>query len=250
MKKHIIIALTLLTCISNLAFGQALFDFQVPDFYTNRLKTISFFMQRFNRQDIPTYLDSSDANLPYLQVISCFQIDSVKYRKDEVIEFAQHMVDSNVTLSYSMPNYYCELDCKASYKGLPTNIILRMVVDKTPQGFYTWSIADAEGEVLKIIPNRITQSMYISPVDDDQYFLSLRDALNDHPEDIRINAFSYWTIDETSTFIALVASKLLKIETIEDMQYVFDVGGYFFKVHCIDRETNNNGWLIYNFQKK
>lgn len=234
--------------LPELTYAQAL-QFVVPDFYQNRLKTIDNFMQRFNREDVPTYLDSTYEELPYMQVVSCFCIDSVRQLQDEVIEFSHTMVDSNIQLGYSIPNYYCELDCKATFNKKKTNIILRMVVEQTPDGSFKWSIADAEGELLKASPNRISSTMRISPIDDDQFFLSLRDVLKDSPENILCYASSSWHIDQTSVFMSLIANKLLKIDSIEDMRYVFFAGGYKFVVQCIDRETNNNGWLICNFEK-
>lgn len=228
--------------------SQAL-QFVLPDFYTNRIKTIDHFMQRFNREDIPVFLDSTDAELPYKQIITCFCIDSVRHRGEDVIEFAHKMVNENVRLDYAMQNYYCELECSAKYGKESTTIIIRMVVEKSPQDFYSWVIADAEGEVLTVAPNRTSPKMKLSPADNERYFLDLRDVLNEHPDDILNYTFSGWTIDQTSTFMALVANKMLKMESIKNMRYVFDAGGYTFKVQCIDRESNNNGWLIYDFKK-
>lgn len=206
-------------------------------------------MQRFNREDIPPFLDSTDVELPYKQLLTCFNLDSARYRRDEVVEFARHVVDNNIKLDYAAPNYYCELNCKAKYGKQTTDVILRMIVEKSPQDYYSWVIADAEGEVLKVSPNRTSPMMKLSPADNERYFLDLRDVLKDHPEDILNYTMSQWPIDQTSTFIALVANGMLRIESIENLKYVFYAGGYTFKVQCFDRETNNNGWLIYEFTK-
>lgn len=225
------------------------FQFVVPDYYWNRTKSISQFMERFNRHDIPPMMDSSDNNLPYLQVISCFCIDSVYDRKEEVIAFACKMVDSNITLDLHKPNFCCELDCKAMFKGRPTMVTLRLVIEQTKDSGYCWSIAQAKGEVLQIRPNRMSPAMHISPVDNDMEFIELFEVLNNQPRDLLNYTYSRWAVDETSTFMAFITSRLLIIESIKDMRYVFFAGGYEFNVKRVDRETNNNGWLICNFAK-
>lgn len=248
MKIRIIIIALLFLSLPFSSYGQVI-QFEIPDFYTNRIKTIDHFMERFNREDIPPFLDTTDLELPYKQIITCFNLDSVRHRKDEVMEFARIIVDSNIRLDYATPNYYCELDCKAKYDKQATDIILRMVVEKSSQDFYSWVIANAEGDVLKVTPNRTSPTMKLSPVDNERFFLGLRDVLKDHPEDILNYSMAHWPIDQTSTFFALVANGTLHIESIEDIRYVFYVGGYTFKVQCFNRETNNNGWLIYEFTK-
>ena len=246
MKRALIILVSLF--LSYNSFGQV-GQFEVPDFYTNRIKTLDHFMQRFNRGDMPSFLDSTEAELSCKQIITCFNLDSVRSRSGEVVEFARYIVDNNIRLDYAMPNYYCELNCKAKYGKQTTDIILRMVVEKSPQDYYSWVIAEAEGDVLKASPNRTSPTMKLSPIDNERYFLDLRDVLKDHPEDILNYTMANWSIDQTSTFMVLVSNGLLRIESIENLKYVFNVGGYIFKVQCFNRETNNNGWLIYDFSK-
>lgn len=230
------------------AWGQAL-QFVVPDYYWNRIKNISQFMERFSRREIPPTVDSNNIELPYIQVISCFCIDSVQNQKEEVVEFVRHMVDNNITLNLHAPNYYCELKCKASYLGRPTIVTMSLVMEQTADSGYCWSIAQARGEALQLIPNSTSPTMRLSPIDNDLEFNNLFEVLETHPQDLLNYTHSTLSIDETTSFMALVATKQLKIKSIDDMQYIFNVGGYEFKVRCFNRETNNNGWLIYNFTK-
>lgn len=248
MMRKCFLSLIIFCCIIQQINGQAI-QFQVPDYFWNRTKSISQFMDRFSRRDIPPMFDSTDINLPYLQVISCFFLDSVYTRKDEVMAFAKKMVDSNIVLDLHKPNYCCELECKATFKGRPTMIILALVMEQTVDSGYCWTIAQAKGKVLRLRPNRTTPTMHISPVDNDMEFVGLLEAIQSQPRDLRNYMYSQWSADETSAFLAFVSTGQMKIERIEDMRYVFYTGGYEFKVKQINRETNNNGWLIYDFTK-
>lgn len=224
-------------------------QFVVPDFYWNRIKTLDQFINRFNRKDIPTFADSSDSNLPYLQVISCFNMDSVRNQPDDVILFAKTMVDYNVTIDRHSSNYVCEIDCAAEYNSRPCQITISLLMEQGENGGYSWSIAKAEGDVLKMIPDRSSSGMYISPVDNEMDFYELFGVFEKNPEELRNYYFPNVPINETSIFLALVASRKLKIKSFEDMRYVFYVEGYEFNVGRFDRESNNNGWLIYSFEK-
>lgn len=246
--KQITVLFFLSFCTLSCAKGQA-FQFVLPDFYCNRIKNISQFMERFSRNEIPPMIDSNDRNLPYIQVISCFLIDSIRNQKEEVLEFAQKMVDDNVTLDLHAPNYHCELDCKVKYAGRSSIVTLSLEMEQTPDRGYCWAITQAKGDVLQMLPNRVSPTMHISPVDNDMEFHDLLEILETHPEDLRNYTYSRLSVDETSIFLALVATQQLKLESIKDMRYVFQAGGYEFKVRRVDRETNNNGWLIYHFSK-
>ena len=246
-KKEFVVLLVLLTPLSVL--GQAI-QHVVPDFYVNRIKSIDQFMERFNREDLPVFLDSTEEDLQYKQVLTCFCFDSLRGQEEDVLKFARHMVDSNVQLGYAMPNYYCELLCDATVQKHKTTILLRMVVDTTSKGYHTWAIADAEGDVLRLLPSRISSELHLSPVDNSLWFPGLRDALERHPKDVMNYGHHSRFVDQYSVFMTMIANGLLKIEDIRDMSYKFDAGGYLFTVRCINRETNNNGWLICNFIKK
>lgn len=230
--------------------AQVFVEYEVPEYFTNRVKTMDEFMKRFNHRQTVQYLDSSVSDLHIQQIMSLFCFDSVRNRYEEVVDFANAMVDSNIRLSYSMPNYYCELRCHALYKKTPTEILLYMAVEHISDGdFYRWSIVGAKGDILKATPNRISSTMHLSPVDDDRNFLDLREMLEKHPEEVSAHTHTQWYADELSVFVTLVQTGMLKVDGIEDMQYVFNVGGYTFRVMCVDRKTNNNGWLIYDFFK-
>lgn len=248
MKYKQLLLLLLFWGISHSAFCQAL-QFVVPDYYWNRIKNISQFMDRFSRRETPPIVDSNNIDLPYIQVASCFCIDSIQNKKEDALEFVRRMVDNNVTLDLHAPNYFCELKCKATYAGQPTIITLRLVMEQAEDSGYCWSILQAKGDVLQLIPNKTAPSMHLSPIENDMEFNNLFDIFEKHPQDIINYTHSSLSVDETSSFMALVATKQLKIKSIDDMHYVFNVKGYEFRVRCINREKNNNGWLICDFTK-
>lgn len=248
MKKNIILFLSLFLS-THLVFGQFFSSPEDPDYYLNRINDLGEFMDRFSRRQIPNMFDSSDANLPYLQVVSCFCFDSVRERKHEVEAFAREMVDSNITLGLHDSNYCCELTCGATYNNQNALIKLQLVMEQTADSGYCWAIANVRGEVLQMVPNRIASSMHISPADNDMHFVELFDVLESSSENILNYTCSNWSIDETSSFVALLAADKLKVKEIKDICYVFYVGGYEFRVRKINRETNNNGWLITEFKR-
>ena len=247
-KKGVLVILIVLLSTSSV-LGQAI-QHGVPDFYINRIKSIDQFMERFNRDDMPGYLDSTDADFQYKQVLSCFCFDSLRGQEQEMLEFARYIVENDIQLGYEIPNYYCELLCDATIRKSKTSIILRMVVDTTSKGYHTWAIADAEGDVLRLRPTQISSELHLSPVDNSLWFPGLRDALERHPRDVMNYGYHTRSVDQYSVFMTMIAKGLLKIENIRDMSYKFDVGRYRFTVRCINRETNNNGWLICEFVKK
>lgn len=246
MKRFIMIFLTSFF-VAN-ATGQAI-GFQVPDFFKMRIKSIDEFRERFNREKLPPLLDSTDTDLAYKQVVACFFRDSVINRANEVLEFTYKIVDSNVLLSYGDSNYYCELYCNAKYKGKKTPIIIRMVIEQDDKGYYSWVISDVDGDILKMIPERTSPHMRLSPIDNLQDFSELQEMLQSSPSDVSNYVKKTFRIDQTSVFMSLVNSRLLIIDGIVDMIYVFRAGEYEFKVKFFNNETNNSGWLIYDFAK-
>lgn len=245
--KRIILVLVTSLFVAN-AMGQAI-TFQVPDFFKMRIKSIDEFRERFNREKLPPFLDSTDADLAYKQVVACFYRDSVIDRANEVVEFAYKMVDNNVLLSYGDSDYYCELYCNAHYKGKKTPIIIRMSVEQDNRGYFYWVISEAEGEILRLIPEKTSPYMRLSPIDNLQDFSELQEVLHSTPADISNYVRRSFSVDQTSVFLSMVNSRLLKYDEIKDMIYVFHKGGYEFKVKFFNKETNNNGWLIYDFSK-
>lgn len=246
MKKCIILVTILF--LSQMSSGQA-FSSQVPDFFRSRIKSIDEFMERFNGEKLPSNLDSTDVNLSYKNKIACFFRDSVVNRADEVIEFAYKMVDSNILLSFGDPDYFCELHCNAHYAGKKTSIIIRMVVEQDERGYYSWAIADAEGDVLRMIPERKSPSTKLSPIDNMQHFSELQEMLHNSYTDIPVYLHKDVSMDQTSVFVSLVSANMLKVDEINEMIYIFNKGGYVFKVKFFNNKTLNSGWLIYDFKK-
>ena len=59
-----------------------------------------------------------------------------------------------------------------------------------------------------------------------------------------------YPLDETSVFLSDVYNGLLDIDYVKDLQFIFyQVPNYVFRIKFIERETNNTGWLITDFDK-
>ena len=80
--------------------------------------------------------------------------------------------------------------------------------------------------------------------------VSLRRMTSEQPFNVRNFMSKKFDYDVTSVFTYLVYSKKLKIDYVDDLEFIFtQIPGYIFHVRYFEREKNNAGWLISNFYK-
>lgn len=115
---------------------------------------------------------------------------------------------------------------------------------------YKWVIAKAEGDVFKLKPSLKSEKIMLMPDDHETNFMSLHRITTEKDDLISCYMQKDYPLDETSVFQSDVYNGLLDIDYVKDLQFIFyQVPNYVFRIKFIERETNNTGWLITDFDK-
>ena len=88
------------------------------------------------------------------------------------------------------------------------------------------------------------------PNEHEQFFMSINKMTSESYKFIDDFVKCSYYADTLSTFLALVRSNQLKIESVTDIEFVFlQVPDYEFRVKHFERDSKNSGWLIDSFSK-
>ena len=88
----------------------------------------------------------------------------------------------------------------------------------------------------------------LSPDDHETNFISLSRMTQEQPYNIKMFMSKEHEYDETSVFMYLVRTKRLKINYVENLEFMFmQIPGYAFHIQYYERESGNSGWLISKF---
>lgn len=215
-----------------------------------RVKQISEFMERFNRNEIPEILNKDDSLVNHKALAMLFDLDLIEQRPNEVIEFVTELIDDETYLSFCDTTWKAVARCNAKYKGKDTEIVLELKTEKVEEYIYKWVITDAKGEILNLTPKRSNPGLRISPVDNEINFMSLNHITTNEAQNILNYKKKDGQINTLSVFFALVSAKDLNIENVQELIYEFEGEKYEFTVRYFRRDSYSSGWLISDFKHK
>lgn len=222
--------------------------------YEAKVKLVDEFFDRFNGKEITPYIDKEHGDYQKQNLLSLFNIGMFKSRKDslylEADSFMNVILTDSIHLNFTDSLWFAKAKCLAVMKGKEVELIVWLKVEKRTEEMSKWVIARVEGEALKMLPPKTKYDIFLLPNDHETNFISLHRMTKDTPKQSLRFVRKDFVIDETSVFFALVGFGEIQIEYVEDLQFVFyQVPGYRFCISYYEREKQNSGWLISNFEK-
>jgi len=234
-------------------YGQGISELDV---YMQKVRVglVDEFLDRFNGKevhpDIPiTNDDARKKNLLMLLDLSQFSSKS-DLRFKEASEMMDVVIKDSVHVNFSDTTWAAVAHCKGTLEGKAVRFDLYLTVQHRTGNMYKWVISKADGDLFNIKQRNESDKIMLHPDDHETNFMSLRRMTSEQPFNVRNFMSKKFDYDVTSVFTYLVYSKKLKIDYVDDLEFIFtQIPGYIFHVRYFEREKNNAGWLISNFYK-
>lgn len=250
IKAIIVLAITFFTTP---IFAQTISFNELNDYVQKvRIGLVDEFFDRFNGKtthpNIPsTAKDSRSKNLMMLFDLSQFSSkNDPKFGEAELM--MNKVMEDSLSINYADSTWAALAHCKGTLNGKSVKFDLFLTVQHRRGNMYKWVISKADGNLFDITPKNNSDGIMLLPDDHETNFMSLRRMTSEQPFNVNlfmVNGFDY---DKTSAFAYLVHSKLLKIDYVDELEFIFtQIPGYIFHVKYFEREKSNAGWLISNF---
>ena len=200
-----------------------------------RIGLVDEFFDRFNGKttnpDIPkTKPDSRMKNLMMLFDLSQFSSKNDP-RFVEAEALMKIVKEDSICINYADSTWAALAHCKGTLNGKSVKFDIFLTVQHRKANMYKWVISYVDGNLFDITPRNINDRIMLLPDDHETNFLSLKRMTSEQPFNINqfmVNGFNY---EKTSAFVYLVYSKLLKIDYVDDLEFIFtQVPGYIFHV--------------------
>lgn len=217
-----------------------------------KIGLVDEFIKRFNGQELHPNVSFKDStylrdNLLYLFDASVEKKDSVL---NEILSFMKVVQKDSTKLNYSDPNWFALAKCKGTLSGEIVTFDLYLSVQYRYDDMYKWVIAKADGNCFNTVPRDSSERIMLSPDSHETKFISLRRMTREQPFNVSLFMADGFEYDQTSAFVFLVKTGKLKIDYVENLEFVFtQVPGYIFHIKYFERESNNSGWLIDKFYR-
>jgi hypothetical protein len=189
------------------------------------------------------------------------------FKPDSVKDFILTVTDSAnpIYARYRDSGWFADLECRVGYKGKPSTVKLVLMVERTQQMAYKWSVISVDATWLHFKKNKadslITQRIdnLFSRRDSLKYFLS--------PVSHGINFSNIFKIFENKEHVAEYMAKdarsfelaklisLIQKSEIEFLEvdkityHLLQLKGWGLTVNYFDVNPRNSGWLISRLNK-
>lgn len=248
--KRIIFPLLLMTLLCQFANAQFVGeDYDILQFQ-RKVKMIGQFMQRFNQEEFPPGLNPQDTLLKVKSFAALIDYTLVEKNPDGALDFLNMLVQDTVKLSFTDTNWRAFASCTATLDGKPTKLTLVLRTEHIEGYRYKWTICDAFGDALQLMPQKSNPGLRIDPTDNEINFMSLNHITAKEAENILNYKSEGVKLHGLSVFMALVKAGKLKVNHVEELTYTFNCPKYRFTVSKFNRDGNNSGWLITDYQIK
>lgn len=222
--------------------------------YDSRIKLVDEFFDRFNGKEGHPDISRKDKDYRKKNLMFVFNGRMFKSKEDakfkELQNFINTVIEKNISINYSDTTWFAKAVCHGKLKGKEVDFTLFLNVEHRKEDMYKWVIAKAEGDVFKLRPSLKSEKIMLMPDDHETNFMSLHRITTEKDDLISCYIQKNYPLDETSVFLSDVYNGLLDIDYVKDLQFIFyQVPNYVFRIKFIERETNNTGWLITNFDK-
>lgn len=219
-----------------------------------RVGLVDEFFSRFNGQTVHPDLAIKDNDIRRSNLMVL--LDLAKYTSKDDPQFQEGLkmmdvvINDSVKINFSDTTWVAIAHCKGLLEGKSVKLDLYLTVQQRGQGLYKWVISRADGNIFDIAPRNESEKIMLLPGDHETNFMSLGRMTKEQPFNVKNFMARGFEYDMTSVFAYLVYNKKLKIDYVNDLEFVFtQVPGYIFHVNYFERESKNSGWLISNFYK-
>ena len=224
------------------------------ELYDSRIKLVDEFFDRFNGKEGHPDISRKDKDYRKKNLMFVFNGRMFKSKEDakfkELQNFINTVIEKNISINYSDTTWFAKAVCHGKLKGKEVDFTLYLNVEQRKEDMYKWVIAKAEGDVFKLKPSFKSEKIMLMPDDHETNFMSLHRITTEKDDLISCYMQKDYPLDETSVFLSDVYNGLLDIDYVKDLQFIFyQVPNYVFRIKFIERETNNTGWLITDFDK-
>lgn len=222
--------------------------------YDSRIKLVDEFFDRFNGKEGHPDISRKDKDYRKKNLMFVFNGRMFNSKEDakfkELQNFINTVIEKNISINYSDTTWFAKAVCHGKLKGKEVDFTLYLNVEHRKEDMYKWVIAKAEGDVFKLKPSLKSEKIMLMPDDHETNFMSLHRITTEKDDLISCYMQKDYPLEETSVFLSDVYNGLLDIDYVKDLQFVFyQVPNYVFRIKFIERETNNTGWLITDFDK-
>lgn len=242
-----------ISTIATPTFAQTISFNELNNYVQNvRIGLVDEFFDRFNGKTTHPDIPESKPDSRYKNLMMLFDLSQFKSKNDPKFGEAELMMNKvmkdSIYINYADSTWAAIAHCKGSLNGKSVKFDLFLTVQHREVNMYKWVISKADGNLFDIAPKNISERIMLLPDDHETNFLSLRRMSNEQPFNVNlfmVNGFEY---DKTSAFAYLVHSELLKIDYVDDLEFIFtQIPGYIFHIKYFEREKNNAGWLISHY---
>lgn len=235
--------------IGYLCCNAQVFDMLNSDLYNSRVKLVSEFMHRFNREEYNPYVDTNSSDSDKVNICQLFDIEKIlSNRKDnepKAFQLVDSILQNNVKIHYSDAEWYAKVKCIGSFKGKQITFDMLLTVEQREKDMFKWVISDVEGDIFNLIPSQKSKKIILLPNEHESNFMRLNSITSEKDDYITLYSSICNPTNKLTVFNTLVYYGYLNIEYVTDIRYTFlQVPGYVFTIKECERESTNSGWLI------
>lgn len=246
MKKYTVILLFIAqTICAQVAYvGDAEFDH-----FDYNIKVMDEFMLRFNLQNA-MITPEQDSMWRFDNRVLLFDREAY-YSNQGLADSLIHAIEEqNVRINFSDSTWYAIAICQVLFKEKKDSINLILKTEQVQSDIYKWSIVDASGKIVELIPKTKSDRLRILPTDNDVDFMSLNPITTVNAPNIVLYSKNNYSVDRLSVFNTLVYNGLLQVQHVKELIYCFEnVKGFRFYVKQFTRDHRNAGYLIYHVER-
>lgn len=240
-------------CITNNAYSQALLGGEHPAIQEARVGLVDEFLKRFNGDTSHPNISPQDTSYRKSNILYLIEppqdIENRDSIYNEAIRFVDAIINDSVRLNYCDSTWIARAKCKGVLDSKPVSFNIYLNVEHRKEDMYKWVILKVDGDCFNVTPRDMSSNIMLYPDDHEIKFISLGRMTNEQPFNVARFMSKGFEYDATSAFVYLVKSDKLKIEYVDELEFIFtQVPGYIFSIKYYERESSKLGWLINRFE--
>lgn len=236
------------------AFPQQLLSELNPYLQKTRVGLVDEFFARFNGNEVHPDFPKTKPNSRKMNLMMLIDLSQFKSKESYEFKDASNMMDvainKNIHLNYSDTTWTALAHCDGSLDGKNVKFDMYLTVQHRRKAMYKWVISKVDGDIFNITPQNLNDGIMLYPDDHETNFMSLRRMTSEQPYNVINFIGKGFDYDNMSVFNYLVYTKRLKINHVEELEFIFtQIPGYIFHIAYFNRQNYNTGWLISKFHK-
>ena len=240
-------------CITNNAYSQTLLGGEHPAIQEARVGLVDEFLKRFNGDTSYPNISPQDTSYRKSNILYLIEppqdIENRDSIYNEAIRFVDAIIKDSVRLNYCDSTWIARAECKGVLDSKPVSFNIYLNVEHRKEDMYKWVISKVDGDCFNVTPRDMASNIMLYPDDHEIKFISLGRMTSEQPFNVARFMSKGFEYDATSAFVYLVKSDKLKIEYVDELEFIFtQVPGYIFSIKYYERESSKLGWLINRFE--